>query len=110
MKIIAFHDNNLCLRGTTNAMFDYADYNEKILGNKSIIVAPPGGNLDALDKFKTRFGESNIHLMNFHSYHDELPKMNVDYLYIIKTFFKYNSRRTSTFYIYCSCSSCKLSK
>ena len=38
MKIIAFHDNNLCLRGTTNAMYDYADYNERILGNKSIIL------------------------------------------------------------------------
>jgi hypothetical protein len=84
MKIIAFHDNNLCLRGTTNAMFDYADYNEKILGNKSIIVSSPRGNLDSLDKFKQRFGEKNIHLMDFSLYHNELPKLNVDYLYVIK--------------------------
>ena len=46
-KIIAFHDNNLCLRGTTNAMYAYADYNEKILGNKSIILSSQYGNLDA---------------------------------------------------------------
>jgi hypothetical protein len=84
MKTIAFHDNNLCLRGTTNAMFDYADYNEKILGNKSIIVSSSNGNLDAIDKFKHRFGENNIHLMDFYSYHSVLPKLGVDYLYIIK--------------------------
>lgn len=84
MKTIAFHDNNLCLRGTTNAMYDYADYNEKILGNKSIIFAPPNSNLDALEKFKIRFGEKNIHLTDFYEYHTVLPKLNVDYLYIIK--------------------------
>ena len=55
MKTIAFHDNNLCLRGTTQAMFDYADFNEKILGNKSIILSSPNGNLDAINKFKYRF-------------------------------------------------------
>ena len=38
MKTIAFHDNNLCLRGSTNAMYAYADYNEKILGNKRFEV------------------------------------------------------------------------
>jgi len=85
MKTIAFHDNNLCLRGTTNAMFDYADYNEKILGNKSIIVSSKSGNLDALDKFTNRFGLDNIHLMDFYLYHTILPKLNVDYLYIIKS-------------------------
>jgi hypothetical protein len=85
MKTIAFHDNNLCLRGTTNAMFDYADYNERILGNKSIIVSSKWGNLDGLDKFKTRFGENNVHLMDFYAYHSVLPSLNVDYLYIIKS-------------------------
>jgi hypothetical protein len=84
MKTIAFHDNNLCLRGTTNAMYDYADYNEKILGNKSIIVSSPRMNLDALPKFEKRFGSENIHLMTFYEYHSMLPKLNVDYLYIIK--------------------------
>lgn len=83
MKTIAFHDNNLCLRGTTNAMYDYADYNEKILGNKSIIISSPYGNLDALDKFKKRFAD-NVYLMDFGSYHSFLPKIGVDYLYIIK--------------------------
>lgn len=83
MKTIAFHDNNLCLRGTTNAMYDYANYNEKILGNKSIIVSSPWSNLDALDKFKKRF--EHVILTDFGSYHSVLPNMGVDYLYVIKS-------------------------
>ena len=66
MKTIAFHDNNLCLRGSTNAMYAYADYNEKILGNKSIIITTPNGNLDALSKFKNRFDE--VHLVDWRDY------------------------------------------
>ena len=36
--IIAFHEEYLGIRGTSVAMYDYANYNEKILGNKSIII------------------------------------------------------------------------
>jgi len=35
---VAFLSNKLTLRGTEIAIYDYADYNEKILGNKSIII------------------------------------------------------------------------
>jgi hypothetical protein len=38
MKTIAFLSNKLTLRGTEVALYDYADYNEKILGNKSVII------------------------------------------------------------------------
>ena len=34
---VAFFQPHLCLRGTTVAMYDYAYYNEKLLGNESII-------------------------------------------------------------------------
>ena len=34
---IAFHLDNLSLRGTTTAILDYAKYNEELLNNKSII-------------------------------------------------------------------------
>jgi len=84
MKIIGFHDNNLCLRGTTNAMYDYADYNEKILGNKSIIFSSPNGNLDSLQKFKNRFGDDNVVLCDFYMYQTVLNQRNADFLYIIK--------------------------
>jgi hypothetical protein len=56
MKKIAFHANQLSLRGTEIALFSYAKYNEEILGNKSVIFSSPNNNLDALDKFQSRIG------------------------------------------------------
>jgi hypothetical protein len=63
MKIIAFLSNKLTLRGTEVAIFDYADYNEKILGNKSIIITRDyekikhefDVDIKAYEKFKNRF-------------------------------------------------------
>jgi len=37
MKKIAFHSNQLSIRGTEVALYQYAKYNEEILGNKSVI-------------------------------------------------------------------------
>ena len=39
MKKIAFHSNQLSLRGTEIALYAYAKYNEEILGNKSVIFS-----------------------------------------------------------------------
>ena len=36
---IAFHDNQLCERGTTVALYDYAHHNETILGNSASLRA-----------------------------------------------------------------------
>ena len=36
---IVFHSNQLSLRGTEVAIYDYARYNEEYLGNNSIIFA-----------------------------------------------------------------------
>ena len=38
MKTIVFHDNQLCERGTTMSIYNYAYYNKKLLGNESIIL------------------------------------------------------------------------
>ena len=57
---ILFHENQLCVRGTSVALYDYAHYNETILGNISYIAAPAGSDLSALQKFKTRFGDRII--------------------------------------------------
>jgi hypothetical protein len=38
LKKILFHSHQLNYRGTTNALVDYAEYNESILGNESIII------------------------------------------------------------------------
>lgn len=83
MKTIAFYDNNLCLRGTSIALYQYALYNETILGNKSIILSQPHSDLSALDKFKNRF---DVHLLPFNTndYENLLYKCNVDFFYVIK--------------------------
>jgi hypothetical protein len=62
---IAFHTNQICLQGTEVALFDYADFCEKLLGHKAIILARDnrvtvaggaGKNQPlALEKFHARF-------------------------------------------------------
>jgi len=81
MKKIAFHANQLSLRGTEIALFTYAKYNEEILGNKSVIFSSPNNNLDALEKFQDRF---EVKLLHFYEYDQYLKENNFDYLYVIK--------------------------
>ena len=55
---IAFHDNQLCERGTTVSLYDYAYYNKHYLGNESIIMYDKNNfrNLDSvIEKFKKEF-------------------------------------------------------
>jgi hypothetical protein len=83
MKTIAFYDNNLCLRGTSVALYQYALYNELILGNKSIIISQPHGDLSAIDKFQKKF---DVKLLQFNTFDYEkyLLQNNVDFFYAIK--------------------------
>ena len=85
MKII-FHENQLCYRGTSNALFDYAYYNEEMLGNESMILYPknsPNNAEEAIERFKKRFnvvGYSDI------KERDEIiKKANADLFYAIKS-------------------------
>ncbi len=60
---IGFLSNKLTLRGTEIAMYDYADFNESLLNNKSIIITRDYNrirtefdvSLDAYTKFNSRF-------------------------------------------------------
>lgn len=54
---IAFADMHINRRGSSTALYDLAHYNEQILGNQSIILAPrhPFNDADAMKKFKDRF-------------------------------------------------------
>ena len=84
MKKIVFYDNNLTLRGTSVALYNYADYNEKILGNKSIIIARPDDSTNlAKQKFENRF-ETHYTWFHGNSTQDFMNKNNVDYFYVIK--------------------------
>ena len=73
MKKIAFHANQLSLRGTEIALFTYAKYNEDILGNKSVIFSSPNNNLDSLGKFQERF---EVKLLHFYEYEQYLRENN----------------------------------
>lgn len=65
MPVIGFLSNKITLRGTEVNLYDYADFNETLLNNKSIIITRPyelvtnGPTIDmskaAYDKFTNRF-------------------------------------------------------
>lgn len=57
MKIV-FHSNQLGLRGTEIALFDYAFHNQSILNNESSILVPkdaPGTHPEVVTKFSRQF-------------------------------------------------------
>lgn len=79
---VAFYSNQLCLRGTTVALYDYAVGNEEELGNTSIIAyrgSSPNNDASVIDKFERRF-------TRVHGIHDfrELDELGCDVVYCIK--------------------------
>lgn len=84
MKIL-FHENFLNKRGTSVALFDYAYYNEKILGNKSFIISNKNkpNDSEVVDKFKTHFDV--FHYGNITDISKVIDDNNIDILYIIKS-------------------------
>lgn len=82
MKKIAFHSNQLGIRGTEVALYDYAYYNEELLGNKSYIISDANANLDALDKFKNKF---EVYLYNkFEDCFDFIKQNGITHVYYQK--------------------------
>lgn len=82
MKIVAFHTNELNERGTNVAVYDYAHYNETILGNKSFIISNSKNDLSCLQKFKDRF---EVFLYRDFSECEQFCKDNsVEYVYYVK--------------------------
>lgn len=77
---IGFLSNQIDNRGTGNALYNYAHYNEEFLGNESVIYTFIEGNHDseAIDKFEDRFG-----IIRFAN----KPIRYVDALYHIKSGF-----------------------
>jgi hypothetical protein len=85
VKNIAFWDNNLNERGTSVSLYDYAYFNEKILGNKSyVFYGKNGKNIpDIIDKFKKIF---TVHETDgFKEVESYLIKYNISHIYIIKS-------------------------
>lgn len=84
---IGFHCNQLSIRGTEVAMYDYAHFNEELLHNKSVVFAKdpttwPYSDGKAIEKFKKRF---DVH---FYKTNDELQSLikenNLDFFYAQK--------------------------
>jgi hypothetical protein len=85
MVKIAFWDNCLCERGTTIALYDYAFYNQTLLGNESIIMYNTTrieNNNVVIDKFKNYF--TVIGVDNFEKVDQILLNEKCDVFYIIK--------------------------
>ncbi len=80
---ILFHSNQLGIRGTEVALYDYAHFNETLLGNLSYIAAPANSDITALDKFRARFGDRVILYNDF----NDLQTLPLEAAYFIKAGF-----------------------
>ncbi|KQR95478.1 hypothetical protein ASG01_06440 [Chryseobacterium sp. Leaf180] len=84
MKIL-FHENELNYRGTSIALYDYADFNEKYLGNESVIVynkTLPTNHPLGIEKFRKRF--EVFEYTDFSEVDNIIKKNQIDLLYAIK--------------------------
>ena len=84
MKIL-FHENELNYRGTSIALFDYADFNEKYLGNESVIIYDKTCKTNhplGIEKFKKRF--EVLEYSDFNEVDKIISQNNIDLFYAIK--------------------------
>jgi hypothetical protein len=81
---IAFQTPQLDVRGTCVALYDYALYNETLLGNKSVIVVEKNNKSEilAIHKFTNRFPV--YFYENKEDLHDFLRSQKCDIFYAIK--------------------------
>jgi len=79
---IGFYDNGLTERGTTTALYSYADYAEKYFKCKSIIFynrTHYSNNNEVIDKFRKRFIVYDID--NFDEINNIIVEKNIKYFY-----------------------------
>ena len=80
---IAFHSNQLGVRGTEISLYDYAFYNREILGNKSIIVSDRNADMSAYEKFNREF-----EVILYDRFEEVIPILHskrIDVAYFIKS-------------------------
>lgn len=83
---IGFWDNQLCERGTTVSLYDYAFFNQTILQNKSYIFYDrnrPENKPEIIEKFKKQF--IVLETDQFTEVDDYIIKYQISHLYIIKS-------------------------
>lgn len=81
---IIFHENQLCERGTSVALYDYAYYGKRFLNLEPIIVYNSTNNSDeqAIKKFKDEFNIFSYE--NFNEVNTFIEKNDVKYFYALK--------------------------
>ena len=92
-KRVAFLSSKLTLRGTEVAVYDYADCNETMLGNESIILTrtyedtkdEDDSSGEAHVHFRQRFQHNLVYYAHLSEIDDILTQRHVDVLYIIKS-------------------------
>jgi hypothetical protein len=83
---IGFHSNAMTLRGTEIALYDYAFFNQTILGNQSIIYYNPKvsiNDVNVISKFKQQF--ELIPYENFKTLDHLANSKKIDAMYLIKS-------------------------
>ena len=85
---IGFHNMQLCDRGSTVAMYDYAHYNEVLLGNTSFVLydkTSPRNRSSVVSKCVQRFGEDRVFGYSaFLDVEQFIQDAELDAMYIIK--------------------------
>ncbi len=92
-KKIGFLSNQLCERGTTIALYDYAYYNQKLYDNDSIIFYQKNNilnNKNVIYKFENEF--KCYEFNDFSEVEDIIKKENIQYLYQITSGKKEDSK------------------
>lgn len=85
MVKVAFWENQLCERGTTMALFDYAYYNIHCLNNESIIFYEKNNKSNSDEMIKRFMKHFTVYpVENFSDIDNILMYENCDVLYIIK--------------------------
>jgi len=89
---VAFFVRHFSERGTEVSIYDYAHYNEDILGNKSIIVYLNEESMKSLnfpiltvsfEKFKKRFGDNMIEIKTMSDMAGIIEKYEIDVFYTL---------------------------
>ena len=91
---VAFWSNQLCERGTEVALFDYADFGERLLGFTSFVLYPASAKQNfgpTIDRFRARFGERLLPLEHTTANWPHQPEIDevlsrhqISHVYVIK--------------------------
>ena len=85
IKVIAFWLNEICERGVTTAVYDYAYYNETVLKNRSIVFYDknhPDNVKEVIDRFTKKL--LVIGVDSFSEVDDYIMQYKCDLLYVLK--------------------------